>query len=533
MEAMRSKVGNRFAGNRACLALGAAVLLLVGCEAENTSDGGGFVSGGTGAIGGTAGISGAGAGGGLQPSGLAMPCEVETIVKARCQSCHGAQLIGGAPMTLVTLDDFQRDYTLKTTPGMIGQTMKTFQIAKIRVNRENGTGAMPQGAALAAADLATLNNWLVGGAQAGTACAQVTGGTGGGGAVSGTGGSTAGQGGGGDVTAGTGGAGGTEEPHDGYRAINRCTGDGAAEAFQPLTPRDGEVCYEFVAHGISSPSDTSKFSVPIDESYNQFYYEIPWPAGTVATRFGARFDNLQVLHHWLGFTSTSANPPGTVAANVTGTTLGESSELVGGWAVGGCNTEFPEDVGLVLPDTGSIMIQWHHYNTTGAPQLDGSAVQWCTVPKAMRPNLAGITFLGTENFNGPFGMPAGQRSEFTTGCTNNTAAPITIIGFNPHMHLLGVNMKSAVQRSTGAPETVFDEPFVFDQQVNYDMDPYVVLQPGDRIDTTCTFDNTTTANVAFGQSTNQEMCYQFAVSYPYGALNNGVLSLIGATNTCW
>jgi hypothetical protein len=29
------------------------------------------------------------------------------------------------------------------------------------------------------------------------------------------------------------------------------------------------------------------------------------------------------------------------------------------------------------------------------------------------------------------------------------------------------------------------------------------------------------------------MCYQFALSYPYGALNNGVLSLIGATNTCW
>ncbi len=31
----------------------------------------------------------------------------------------------------------------------------------------------------------------------------------------------------------------------------------------------------------------------------------------------------------------------------------------------------------------------------------------------------------------------------------------------------------------------------------------------------------------------QEMCYQFTISYPYGALNNGVISLIGATNTCW
>jgi hypothetical protein len=29
------------------------------------------------------------------------------------------------------------------------------------------------------------------------------------------------------------------------------------------------------------------------------------------------------------------------------------------------------------------------------------------------------------------------------------------------------------------------------------------------------------------------MCYQFAYSYPVGALNNGVFSLTGATNTCW
>jgi hypothetical protein len=515
----------------------AIALIFAGCTSEDPASNAGF-----GAFGGTGGSSppAGGTGGGSAPH--AMPCEVETIVKSNCQSCHGSQLIGGAPMSLMTVEDFQRDYVLKTTPGFIGQTMKVYAISKMRVNRLNGTGAMPQGRAMLDTDTATLNAWLDSGAPAGSACAQPVGGAagmagvGGGdiGGIGGIGGTTAGTGGmnptGG--TGGTGGSGGDGTP-TGYRAVNRCSGESAAEAFQPLTPRDGEICYEFLAHENSSPTDTAKFTVPHDESYNQFYYDIPWPAGTVATRFGARFDNLQVLHHWLGFTSTSPNPTGTVARDVTGTTLGESSELVGGWAVGGCNTEFPADVGLVLPDTGRIMIQWHHYNTTGAPQADGSAVQWCTVPAAMRAHAAGITFLGTENFNGPFGMPPGVQSEFSTGCANNTAAPITIIGFNPHMHLLGVNMKSAVQRVNGMLETVFDEPFVFDQQVNYDMDPFVVLQPGDRIDTTCTFNNTTTGAVAFGQSTSQEMCYQFAVAYPYGALNNGVISLIGATNTCW
>ena len=39
--------------------------------------------------------------------------------------------------------------------------------------------------------------------------------------------------------------------------------------------------------------------------------------------------------------------------------------------------------------------------------------------------------------------------------------------------------------------------------------------------------------MAFGQPTTSEMCYQFAIAYPYDALNSGNLSLIGATNTCW
>jgi len=216
-----------------------------------------------------------------------------------------------------------------------------------------------------------------------------------------------------------------------------------------------------------------------------------------------------------------------------GTTLGESAELIGGWAVGGCNVEFGAEMGLKLPSTGKIMIQWHHYNNTGTNQSDGTLIQFCTVPAGARPNVGGLTFLGTENFNGLAGMPAGRSSDFGGTCLNDSGGPITIMGWNPHMHLLGVHMKSVVQKANGQTETIFDHPFLFDHQVNYFLNPGYTLQPGDRITSTCTFNNTTAAPVAFGQSTKQEMCYQFAFAYPYGALNNGVLSLIGATNTCW
>jgi hypothetical protein len=456
----------------------------------------------------------AGTGSTVPPAvGGAMPCEVETIVKSGCQTCHGATPIGGAPMSLLTLADFQKDYAVVTTTQLAGRTMKMYELSRIRVNREMGTTPMPQGSPLADDAKTMLTTWLNSGAPAGTACGST------GAAGTGTVG-TAGTGAGGSGAAGTGGT-------DQMGTINKCKD--STEAFQALVPREGETCYEFLTHGVSSTTDTSKFSVPTGETYNQFYYEVPWPDGTVATRFGADFDNVQVLHHWLGFTSSSASPPGTVARNVLGSTLGEDSELVGGWAVGGCNVEFPADMGLKLPNkgdrNGKIMIQWHHFNSTGTPQEDGSSVQWCTVPASMRQNIGGLTFLGTEDFYGLAGMPAG-RNEFTTSCTNDSGGPVTIVGFNPHMHLLGVHMKSAVERTGGGMmETVFDEPFQFDQQFNYIMDPPVVLAPGDTIWSTCTFDNTTGSNVAFG--------HQFAFSYPYGALNSGNISLIGATNTCW
>jgi hypothetical protein len=145
-----------------------------------------------------------------------------------------------------------------------------------------------------------------------------------------------------------------------------------------------------------------------------------------------------------------------------------------------------------------------------------------------------MTWLGTENFNGPLGMPPGMN-EFTTTCTPNRQGmnatdPIHIFFFWPHQQQLGIHMRSVVNHSRQQFQ-VFDEPFDFNYQIHYDAS--VDLYPGDTITTTCTFNNTTAGNVAFGPSSDQEMCYQFAYSYPAHGLDNGVISLIGATNTCW
>jgi hypothetical protein len=177
--------------------------------------------------------------------------------------------------------------------------------------------------------------------------------------------------------------------------------------------------------------------------------------------------------------------------------------------------------------------QWHFNNQGKDTEQDSSALQVCVVPRAKRKNIAGVTFLGTENFNGLSGMPAHTVSKFGGTCVNTSKGPVTLWGLTPHMHRLGRHMTTVIKRMDGSLETVFDKDFDFNSQITYPFKPLVVLQAGESIQSTCTFDNTTAAGVPFGPSTTQEMCYNFTMSYPAKALDNHVFSLIGALDTCW
>lgn len=92
-------------------------------------------------------------------------------------------------------------------------------------------------------------------------------------------------------------------------------------------------------------------------------------------------------------------------------------------------------------------------------------------------------------------MPAHQMSKFSGSCTNTTQGPIAIWGFTPHMHQLGRHMNAVIQRAGGMMETVFDHDFDFNSQITYPAIPEIVLNPGDTITSTCTFDNETNASV--------------------------------------
>jgi len=312
---------------------------------------------------------------------------------------------------------------------------------------------------------------------------------------------------------------------------DRCA---ASDARDPLVPRDGETCYELIAHNGGWEGDP--LEVLQDEHIDQLYYGIPWPEGSVATRFGAQQDDRTSLHRWLLFESNSGTP-GLVERNAFGVPFSTDATLIAGWSVGGCNVELPSDMGIELasPSSGkTLMVQWHYLNLTGENQHDASRIQICVVPRSERRHVGSITILGTEDVGGVDGMPVGVESTYAGTCLNRTAEPITIVALWPHMHLLGTGAHAELIASDGTATSVFDKPFRHDENVHYAMTPQLVVAPGERLRTSCTYFNSSPQVVRYGISVLQETCYQLAFSYPAGALDKPMLyGLIGATNICW
>ncbi|HEX4354661.1 MAG TPA: hypothetical protein VHZ95_17145, partial [Polyangiales bacterium] len=224
------------------------------------------------------------------PVATALPCAISQILVTNCQSCHAPTPLNGAPMPLVTLADL-------TAPARTDATMKVYQMMIERV--QDRARPMPPDPTkrLSDADLATLQTWVTGGAQAGTACPSGTGNV----ASGMTAGGPAAGGGGVGATAGSGGSAGS------------LGGAGAGGADTDPLDADIENCYELRAHGQPTPGDTTKYAVPAGETYTSFIFKAPWTTPVQGLRFRHLPDNVAVLHHWLLYSESAQVADGAIS----------------------------------------------------------------------------------------------------------------------------------------------------------------------------------------------------------------------------
>jgi hypothetical protein len=308
---------------------------------------------------------------------------------------------------------------------------------------------------------------------------------------------------------------------DGMSFIKEPPGD------KPVGPDapGSDYCFNIVAHGAQTPlpSDPSKFSVAASQFYHAFQFKVPYdkPLWALSTR--PIIDNNKVLHHWLFFQMGGAGTDGSHADEIG---LQTNNALLTGWAPGGNPLDMPPGVGLEMPAPGGyVMMENHYNNATGMVQQDRSGVRICA--SYTKPvNAASLTWLGTE----AIALPANQEATATGMCSTwKKNGDVHVIQVVPHMHQLGTNMKTVINRAGGTTDVLIDKPFAFADQRAYAVDQ--VIHSGDTMTTTCTFKNTTAASVGFGTFTNAEMCYNFTIYYPAHALD-GIGGIEGSKNMC-
>jgi hypothetical protein len=170
---------------------------------------------------------------------------------------------------------------------------------------------------------------------------------------------------------------------------------------------------------------------------------------------------------------------------------------------------------------GTLTLNMHYNNLLGSQaELDRSGVEICALkPANFRKHTAavhtGFTRLG-------FSIPARATGFDVTGqCTATLSAPVTLFSASPHAHKLARHMSFSVLKASGERIVMFDGSFNFEEQQTYPLTPMLQLATGDKVITTCTYDNTSDRAVSFGEDTTDEMCFNFAAYYPMGALSCG------------
>lgn len=265
-------------------------------------------------------------------------------------------------------------------------------------------------------------------------------------------------------------------------------------------PTNCDATYTVLAH--SQGGDTQPFKVPAGrELHGNVTIAAPWGSEALqAIAFRPITDNRKVLHHWILY--------------------GPKHEFLVGWAPGKDNTVLPPNVGMNLAG-GTLTLNMHYNNLLGSQdELDRSGVEICALkPASFREHTAAV-HTGFSRLG--FTIPARATGFEVTGtCMATVSTQVTVFSASPHAHKFAQHMRFSVQKASGERIVMFDGSFDFEEQQAYPLTPLVQLETGDKVITTCTYDNTTDRAVSFGEDTDDEMCFNFASYYPMGALSCG------------
>jgi hypothetical protein len=184
------------------------------------------------------------------------------------------------------------------------------------------------------------------------------------------------------------------------------------------------------------------------------------------------------------------------------------TQNVGGSGVGTQPRRLPEGFAIKVPRGTQILLNLHLYNVTDQPLRGRSGTEVETTA------FENVKVLADAVTAGPLRLSVPPGPSVQTGvCTVDH--DYTIYSVFPHMHQMGVHMKAVARRPDRGDVVIYDGPYDFENQLYHRLDP-IALKTGDRVELECTYHNTTTRTLTFGESSDDEMCVAGLGRYPAG-----------------
>jgi hypothetical protein len=173
-------------------------------------------------------------------------------------------------------------------------------------------------------------------------------------------------------------------------------------------------------------------------------------------------------------------------------------------------TLYPAGMAIEMKGATGLRIQLHYINSGSDPITASASLKFSPVDATTVTKWAASIYLNRIALT----VPPGMGQMVSTNCSiPANYGQIGLIGAASHMHSRGVHF--VAQTSTGVKlldDTTWNEP------PYYAYNPPVMLNPGDSISWTCTYDNNTGMTLVFGNSAiTNEMCIFTGLYYSLNA----------------
>jgi hypothetical protein len=270
-------------------------------------------------------------------------------------------------------------------------------------------------------------------------------------------------------------------------------------------------------HLRAATSYVTTASSPLDD-YECFGVDVNVAQKRHVTAIAPHIDDTRIVHHILLFQADESYSPDPMPCSA-GLLL--DWHLLSAWAPGTQALELPAEAGFpVASGTTHWIVQVHYNNALGLVGAeDASGFDLCTTD-VLRPYDAGVVAFGGTQIDIP---PLSSRTLDCQYALPTGFEGATFFDAMPHMHKLGTALSSVILPASGAAtQTLVDQPsFSFSEQYLYPS--HLGVHANDVVETKCTWNNSTTSEVLFGEGTGDEMCFDFAAYYPLvpDQLNSG------------